>query len=335
MDRLQAMQVFTRIVELNSFSRAADSLNLPHATATTLIQNLEAHLHIRLMQRTTRRLNLTPEGSDYYEHCIRILAEISEKEDALAGISRNPRGKLRIEMPGSIGRAIVMPQINDFTRKYPEIDLMIGFGDKPVDLIQDGVDCAIRTGKLEDLSLVARHLGELQTLTAASPSYLELHGVPASLEDLQRHVAIHYFSSRTGKTLDMSFVNDKRVITFKMTGCIAVNDAEAYVTCGLKGMGIVQAPRFMLLPHIKSGNLVELFPLSKPPALPISAVYPHNRHLAPKVRVFVDWAVQLFEACTLMSCSPQLDVIRPTTQTTVPREIGARLVEESSQEVIV
>lgn len=332
MDRLQAMQVFTRIVELNSFSRAADSLNLPHATATTLIQGLEARLRVRLMQRTTRKLNLTPEGSDYYEHCVRILGEISEKEDALAGIGRSPTGKLRVEIPESIGRSIIVPKISDFTRQYPDIELMIGLDDKPVD---DGVDCAIRTGNLEDSSLVVRRLGELQTLTAASPIYLERHGIPVSLDDLKRHLAVGYFSSKTGKILDMSFVRDKRVVRIKMAGGVAVNDAEAYVTCGLEGLGIIQAPRFMLLPHIESGSLVELFQHSKPPALPISAVYPRNRHLASKVRVFVDWAVQLFENCTLVSCRPQIDVSPAPRLAAAPRKNATTLVEESSEEVMV
>jgi len=332
MDRLQAMQVFTRIVELNSFSRAADSLNLPHATATILIQGLEARLRVRLMQRTTRKLNLTPEGSEYYEHCVRILAEISEKEDALSGIGRSPKGKLRIAIPELIGRSIIVPQIGDFTQQYPDIDLMIGLDDKPV---EDGVDCAIRTGNLEDSSLVVRRLGELQTLTAASPIYLERHGMPASLDDLKRHLAVRYFSSKTGKILDMSFVRDKRVVSVKMGRGVAVNDAEAYVICGLKGLGIVQAPRFMLLPHIESGSLVELFPHSKPPALPISAVYPRNRHLASKVRVFVDWAVQLFANRTLMSCGPQIDIGLAPRPAAAPRKIATTLVEESGEEVMV
>jgi len=301
MDRLQAMQVFTKIVEMNSFSRAADALGLPHASTTTILKNLEAHLRVRLLQRTTRRLNLTPEGAQYYERCLRILAEIDETEDSLSNTGKGPRGTLRIDMPGSIGRLIVMPRLIEFRERYPDIDLMVGFGDKPVDLVQDGVDCAIRVGELEDSSLVARRLGEFQTLTAASPAYIERHGEPANLDDLRQHLAVQYFSNITGRIKDMNFVVDGTATAVKMRGSLAVNDAEAYVMCGVQGAGIVQAPQFMLLPHLRSGKLVEVLPRWKTRPMPIAAVYPHNRHLAPKVRVFVDWIALIFEKCPLMS----------------------------------
>src|SRR5471030_2785410 len=254
MDRLQAMQVFTRVVDTNSFSRAADTMDMPRASVTTIIQNLEAFLNVRLLQRTTRRLNLTPDGAAYYERCVRILADIEETESSFANTGKGPRGKLRIDMPGSIGRMIVMPQLCEFHTRYPEIELMIGFGDKPVDLIQEGVDCVIRVGTLQDSSLVARRIGVFQGLTAASPDYLELHGVPHTIEDLQQHTAVNYFSSRTGRVMDMDFVVDGKSVDVKMRGKIAVNDAEAYIACGVKGVGIVQIPRFMALPHLRSVN---------------------------------------------------------------------------------
>ncbi|KDR42260.1 LysR family transcriptional regulator [Caballeronia glathei] len=301
MDRLQAMQVFTRVVDTNSFSRAADTLDLPRASVTTIIQNLEAHLNVRLLQRTTRRLNLTPDGAAYYERCVRILADIEETESSFAHSGKGPRGKLRVDMPGSIGRMIVMPAMCEFHTRYPDIELMVGFGDKPVDLIQEGVDCVIRVGTLQDSSLVARRIGVFQGVTAASPQYLERHGVPQTLEDLQHHTAVNYFSSRTGRIIDMDFIVDDRTIEVKMNGPIAVNDAEAYLNCGVKGVGLVQIARFMALPYLRSGELVEVLPQWKPLPMPISAVYPHNRHLSPKVRVFVDWAAELFERCPLLS----------------------------------
>jgi LysR family transcriptional regulator, regulator for bpeEF and oprC len=301
MDRLQAMQVFTRVVDTNSFSRAADTLNLPRASVTTIIQNLEAFLNVRLLQRTTRRLNLTPDGAAYYERCVRILADIEETESSFATSAKGPRGKLRVDMPGAIGRMIVMPMMCDFHTRYPEVELMVGFGDKPVDLIQEGVDCVIRVGTLQDSSLVARRIGVFQGLTAASPQYLERHGVPETIEDLEQHTAVNYFSSRTGRIIDMDFVVDDKTIEVKMRGNIAVNDAEAYLSCGVKGAGLIQPPRFMALPYLQSGELIEVLPQWKPLPMPISAVYPHNRHLSQKVRVFVDWAAELFERCPLLS----------------------------------
>ncbi|WP_087665933.1 LysR family transcriptional regulator [Caballeronia humi] len=301
MDRLQAMQVFTRVVDTNSFSRAADTLNLPRASVTTIIQNLEAFLNVRLLQRTTRRLNLTPDGAAYYERCVRILADIEETESSFASSAKGPRGKLRVDMPGAIGRMIVMPAMCEFHSRYPDIELMVGFGDKPVDLIQEGVDCVIRVGTLQDSSLVARRIGVFQGLTAASPGYIERNGAPQTIEDLEQHTAVNYFSSRTGRVIDMDFVVDDKTIEVKMRGAIAVNDAEAYLSCGVKGAGLIQPPRFMALPYLQSGELVEVLPQWKPLPMPISAVYPHNRHLSQKVRVFVDWAAELFERCPLLS----------------------------------
>jgi len=212
MDRLQAMKVFTRVVETNSFSRAADTLDLPRASVTTIIQNLEAHLKVRLLQRTTRRLSLTPDGAAYYERCVRILADIEETESSLSHAQRAPRGRLRVDMPSALGKLVVMPKIDEFYERYPDIELMVGFGDKPVDLIQEGVDCVIRIGTLQDSSLVARRIGVFQRVTVASPLYLEQHGTPETIEDLQDHVAVNYFLGRTGRVVDLTFGVDDQTV---------------------------------------------------------------------------------------------------------------------------
>lgn len=300
MDRLQAMQVFTRVVEANSFSRAADNLGMPRTSVTTIIQNLEAHLGTRLLQRTTRRLNLTPDGAAYYERCLRILADIEETESSFRESSQRVRGKLRVDMPGSLGKLVVLPALCEFHDRYPEIELMVGMGDKPVDLIQEGVDCVLRVGTLQDSSLVARRVGLFQSVTCASPTYLERMGMPHTLEDLQRHTAVHYFSSRTGRVMDEQFLVDGKEVDVQMQGSVAVNDAEAYLQLGLSGFGTVQLARFMALPYLQSGQLVEILHQWKPPPMPISAVYSHNRHLSPKVRVFVDFIAELFERCPLL-----------------------------------
>ena len=299
MDKLQAMQVFTKVVEMNSFARAADALGIPRASATTIIKNLEAHLQARLMQRTTRRLNLTPEGAGYYERCVRVLADIDEIEDSFANVVKGPRGKLRVDMPGSLGRLLVMPRLEEFRARYPDIELMLGFGDRHVDLIQEGVDVALRVGNLEDSTLVARRLGALSTVTAASPSYLARYGEPRSVEELEQHTAVHYFSSRTGRIVGWNFDVNGESTDLKMNGSLAVNDADAYVMCGVNGAGIVQAPLFMLAPHLEAGELKEILSPWKVRAMPLSAVYPHNRHLAPKVRVFVEWVAEICEQSPL------------------------------------
>ncbi|MEN8504203.1 MULTISPECIES: LysR family transcriptional regulator [Paraburkholderia] len=307
MDRLQAMQVFTRVVDTNSFTRAAETLDLPRASVTTIIQNLEAFLGTRLMHRTTRRLSLTPDGAAYYERCVRILADVEETEASFQSGNKKPHGKLRIDMPGSIGRLLVIPSLCEFHTRYPDIDLQLGLTDRPVDLLQEGVDCVVRVGALQDSSLVARRIGLFEGVSCASPDYIERAGMPTSLDDLQNHKAVNYFSSRTGRTLDWAFTVDGKEIEVKMKSIVSVNDADAYVTCGLEGFGLIQPALFMVLPHLRSGQLVEVLPELKPLPMPISAVYPHSRHLSPKVRVFVDWIAELFDRCPLLSGRGSLD----------------------------
>jgi LysR family transcriptional regulator for bpeEF and oprC len=224
---------------------------------------------------------------------VRVLADIDEIEDSLANVVKGPRGKLRVDMPGSLGRLIVMPRLEEFRERHPHVELMLGFGDRHVDLIQEGVDCALRVGNLDDSTLVARRLGALSTITAASPAYLARYGEPRSLEELEQHVAVHYFSSRTGRTLGLNFDVNGESRDMKMNGGLAVNDADAYVMCGVNGAGIIQAPLFMLASHVEAGDLKEILAPWKVRSMPLSAVYPHNRHLAPKVRVFVEWVAEI------------------------------------------
>jgi LysR family transcriptional regulator for bpeEF and oprC len=301
MDRLQAMQVFMGVVDANSFSRAADNLNLPRATVTTTIQNLENHLKVRLLNRTTRSVSLTPDGAAYYERCARILAELEETEAAFRDVAQRPQGRLRIDVPATIGRLILIPQLCDFRERYPDIELVIGMGDRPVDLVQEAVDCVIRGGELVDSTLVARRIGSLSFVTCAAPSYLERHGEPKTLEDLQHHHAVHYFSSRTGRIIDWDYMIDGVRTEVKVKGSVSVNDAEGYMALALQGFGLVQATRFMAIPHFEKGELVEILPQWKPAPLPISVLYPQNRHLSPKVRAFADWAAELFSQCPLLS----------------------------------
>ncbi|MGV2292915.1 LysR family transcriptional regulator [Trinickia sp. YCB016] len=307
MDRLQAMQVFTRVVDTNSFTKAAETLDLPRASVTTIIQNLEAFLGVRLMHRTTRRLSLTPDGAAYYERCVRILADVEETETSLQNGNKKPHGKLRIDMPGSIGRTLVIPALCEFHTKYPDIDLQLGLSDRPVDLLQEGVDCVIRVGALQDSSLVARRIGLFEGVTCAAPSYLERMGEPTTLDDLSQHRAVNYFSSRTGRVIDWSFLVDGKEVEVKMNGLVSVNDADAYLTCALEGFGLIQLARFMVLPHLRTGDLKEVLLDWKPLPMPISVVYPHSRHLSPKVRVFVDWIAEVFDRCPLLSGRESLE----------------------------
>jgi len=299
MDKLQAMQVFTRVVDCNSFSGAADALHMTRSSVTTIIQNLEAYLKVRLLNRTTRRISLTPDGAAYYERCARILAAVEDSETSLSTAAL-PRGKLKVDMPGSISRLIVVPSLDDFHARYPDIDLMLGVSDKPVDLVQEGVDCAIRMGNLPDSTLVARRIGTSEFVTAASPDYLSRFGEPKSLPQLDAHVAVNYFSRRNGRIMEMNFIVDGEPIEVRMRSKLAANDGDAYLQCGLQGLGLIQVPHFFAARHLQTGCLVEVLGQWRRAPLPVWAVYPHNRHLSPQVRAFVEWVSERFEGCHLL-----------------------------------
>ncbi|KML67220.1 LysR family transcriptional regulator [Pectobacterium peruviense] len=294
MDRLQAMQVFLRIVETKSFVRAADTLSLPASTVTSTIKNLEMHLQVRLLNRTTRRVSLTPEGERYVTQCREILDLIEHTESSLHNFKQHPQGRLWVDMPSGIAHSLILPNLVDFYRRYPDIYLMIGVNDRQVDVIQEGVDCVIRTGKLSDSTLVARPLGRLSWLTCASPSYLAEYGVPLSLEDLSRHRAIHYFSNSARHASDMRFAKNNENVAMPMTGTIAVNETELYIKMCIEGYGLAQLAGTLISEHLRAGRLIEVLADWRPPAVQISLLYPHQRFLSPAVRAFSDWVSELF-----------------------------------------
>ena len=297
MDKLHAMHVFTRVVDTNSFSRAADTLGVPRGSVTRVIQELEAFLRVRLLNRTTRRLSVTSEGAAYYERCVRILGEVDAAEAEFAAITRAPRGKLRVDMSGTLGKLIVLPALNEFHTRYPDIDLTLGFGDRLVDLVQEGIDCVIRIGELNDSTMVARRLGVFQLVTAASPVYLERYGVPADLDALPDHLAVNYFSTRTGRMVNLNFNVEGKAVNVRTRSRLSANDGDAHLQCGVMGLGLIQVPRVIAQSFLDSGSLVEVLPAFRPAPLPISAVYPQNKHLSPQVRAFVDWTAELFARC--------------------------------------
>jgi LysR family transcriptional regulator for bpeEF and oprC len=300
MDHLQAMRVFTRVVDANSFTLAADSLGMPRATVSTIIRKLEKHLGARLLNRSTRRLSLTPDGASYYERCTGILADVDDAESSFRDRARGPRGRLRIDAPPYLARLVLMPRLCEFHRRYPDIELVVGMSDRVVDMVQEAVDCVLRIGELRDSTLIAKRIGVFRTLTCAAPSYIERYGKPERIEDLGRHRAVNYFLARTGRTVDWSFQVDGEIVNVPMKSSLSVNDAEACVSAGLSGFGMIQPPRYMVEPYLDSGELIEVLEPWAPPPMPISIVYQQSRHLSSKVHVFVDWITEVFQGCVLM-----------------------------------
>ena len=296
MDRLQAMEVFVRVVDTGAFTRAAEVLHMPKATVTTLVQNLEVHLRVKLLNRTTRRVSVTTDGAAYYERCIRILADVEETESALGRTKSSPRGRLRVDVPVTFGRRVLVPALPDFFARYPDIRLEVGCSDRPVDLIEEGVDCVVRGGVQPDSTLVARRVGQVEFIACASPGYLERHGVPKHPHDLIHHRCINYFSSKTGRNMDWDFSKDGERIELQPDGFVALNDGEAYHEAGLAGLGIMQAATFMVNDALGGGKLRCVLSDWRIEPLPVWIMYPQNRHLSAKVRVFVEWIADLFTA---------------------------------------
>jgi DNA-binding transcriptional LysR family regulator len=292
MDRFNAMRVFTRIVELGGFAKAADSLQLPRASVTVLIKQLEAHLGVQLLQRTTRHISLTLDGAAYYPRCVRLLADLEETEAVFSAARHNPKGLLRVDMPAAVGRLIVIPALPQFTARFPLIELEIGLNDRPVDLIREGVDCVLRGGLALDDSLVARPLVMMDQVTCASPDYLQRHGIPTGLDDLEGHQVIEYFSS-SGKRYGLEFVVEGQVRSQALPKQVSVNSADGYLAACEAGYGLVQTPYYHVARQLKEGRLCEVLKQVPPPGLPLTALYPPHRQLSRRVRVFVDWLVEL------------------------------------------
>ena len=294
MNKLQAMEVFVRIVETGAMTRAADSLQLPKATATTLIQQLEAALGVKLLNRTTRRVNVTPDGAAYYQRCVAILSQIRETEESLAQRHAAAQGRLRVEVPTLMARLVIVPSLPAFFARYPQIDLQLGCSERRADLIEEGIDCAVWSGELEDSTLIARRVGQLYFGTCASPSYLAVHGQPQHPDELAAHRCINHFSPRTGKIVDWVFAKNGKRMKASLSGSIALDDENSYVAAAEAGLGIAQIPAFVLKEAMERGSLELVLGDWFPEPAPLSVVYPQNRHLSSKIRVFVDWIAELF-----------------------------------------
>lgn len=295
-DRLQAIEVFVRVVDAGSFTRAADSLRIPRSSASTIVQRLEAHLGVRLLQRTTRRMQLTDEGAAYHVWCQRLLADLDEGESRFRVAGRRPRGRLRVDVPSRIARRTIAPALTSFFDACPEIELDLCSSDRAVDLVEAGVDLAIRVGELRDSRLAARPLGRLRMVNLASPAYLERHGTPLTPADLSGHFAVAYASPTSGRIDEWEYVDDGRVLTCPLRARVTVDNAETYIACCLAGLGLIQIPAYDAREHLRDGSLVEVLAAWPAPAMPLSALYPHRRHLSPRVTAFLDWLVPLFEA---------------------------------------
>ena len=294
MDRLDTLRLFARIVELGSFIKAAVALDIPRATATKSIKELEDRLGTRLLERTTRQVKPTLDGQSFYERCTRILADLEDAESSLSTAKADPHGMLRLDLHGTHAVRIILPRIPEFRRRYPRIELRISSGDRLVDLVREGVDCVVRAGRPRDSSLVMRRLASMPEVVCASPGYLKEFGTPRHPDELAAHQAVGFFSSQQDIQYPFTFMKDGNIVEYKAGGWISVNDAECYTTAALQGCGLVQVPRFRIEDHLQAGRLVQVLADWPCPDLPLSVMYPYHRQLSPRVKVFVEWVAALY-----------------------------------------
>lgn len=295
MDRFEAMQAFARVVETGSFTKAAQTLQMGRTRVTELVQQLEAHLQVRLLNRTTRRVALSAEGELYYPRAVALLLDLEDTESSLAQIRTAPRGRLRIDVPSPFARLLLVPALPDFHARYPDIELHIGVSDREVDLIGDNVDCVIRGGEPIGLSLVARPIGELAFGLHAAPSYLQRHGMPTHPQQLQAlpHRMVGFLRPRTGRARTLQLQRDDEVVAVQGGQQLAVDDGDAYLAAGLAGLGVVCVPTYMSAPHVMRGELVPVCTDWQAPPMPMHVMFPPNRHVSQRLRVFIDWVVRL------------------------------------------
>lgn len=295
MNQLLAIRVFARVVEAGSFVKAADSLAMPKATVSKLIQDLEGFLRVRLLQRTTRSVTVTADGARYYEQTARILRDLEEVDSCFQSAQIKPRGTLHVDVGGSVATTLIIPALPEFFARFPDIKIDLGVSDRPVDLISDNVDCVIRGGVLKDQSLAARFLGQAAWTTCATPAYLRRFGTPEHPKDLENnHRLIGYRSARTGRVFPALFQRGDETCEVIGNGALSVNESNSHTAAALAGLGVIHTFNYAVQAHLETGALVPILQDWRPAPYPFHAAYPPNRNLSHRVRVFIDWLVEHF-----------------------------------------
>jgi DNA-binding transcriptional LysR family regulator len=297
-DYFTAVRAFVRVVETGSFARAADTLQFPRNTVTKLVQSLEAHLQVKLLHRTTRKVSPTNDGAAYFQRMTRLLDEWQEAEAEVAQARTAPRGRLRVDMGTALAALLVIPSLAGFRARYPDMQLDFGVSDRPADLVGEGIDCVVRAGAISDPSLIARHIGSLPMATCASPAYLAQHGVPQHPAELASgHTLIRHFFAGTARQAQVVLTHPSdpaSPVTVSGHYFLGLNDSNAMLAAAMAGLGVLHCPAFITGPQTAAGMLQPLLADWSAPAIPIHVVYPANRHLSARTRAFVAWMMELF-----------------------------------------
>ena len=289
MDRIDQLRVFVRIASCRSFVQAADQLGLPRATVSLAMQQLETRLGARLLNRTTRRVGLTPDGEALLERASALIADMEDIEQQFRPAGGVVVGRLRVDVPSRIARRLIAPALPELLARHPELQVELGCSDRAVDLVHEGVDCALRVGPLAASSLVARPLGLIELINCASPAYLARHGTPRGPHELAGHEVVDYVSPTSGRSAPWEWVVDGETHTMQPRSRVSANNADTYIACALAGLGLIQIPAFDVLHHLRAGELVPLMPDAQAAPMPVHLVYPHRKHLSRRLQAFMLW----------------------------------------------
>ncbi|MBC3872731.1 LysR family transcriptional regulator [Undibacterium flavidum] len=292
MNQLEAMHIYLRVAELASFTQAADSLGLPKANVSEAVKQLESFLGTRLLQRTTRSVQMTQDGLLFYERSKDLLSDMAELHGLFLDEKSSLQGRLRVDLPVGVAKNILIAALPEFLQQHPKIELELSCTDRRVDVIREGFDCVMRVGTLNDSNLIARPLGFLRQINLASPDYLKLCGTPASIDDLQQHFLVHYSSNFGAKSPGFEYQWQGKSQFVKMKGKLTVNNSDAYQAACLAGFGIIQAPQLGAHNLLAQGKLVEILPDFRALSMPVSLLYPDRRHLAKRTQKLMEWMTQ-------------------------------------------
>ncbi len=301
MDTLACLRIFMRVVELSSFTRAADTLGLPKASVSTAVQRLEASVGTQLLHRTTRRVRPTADGATFYQRSRDLVDDMDELQSMFQRDTTQLRGRLRVDMSAGMANRLVIPRLAEFLAEHPSLEVEISATDRRVDVVREGFDCVLRVGPLDDSTLVARPLGTLRIVNAASPGYLARRGIPRTLADLAEHDLVHYVGILGQRSPGFEYREGDGYRNLPMRGPVTVNNSEAYQAAALAGLGIIQSPAMSLLPRFADGSLVEVLARQPSEPMPVTLLYAQRRHLPQRVQVFMDWIAQVL--------APHLDPI--------------------------
>jgi len=296
MDFLQTVRVFVAVVEARSFAKAADNITSNRPTVTNAVKALETTLGVRLLNRTTRSLSLTPQGEVFYERALSLLQEVADARSLFRPCSNDSavKGKLRIDVPAALASTLLIPRLKGFVLRYPAIDLVIGVSDTTANLVSEGIDCVIRVGELKDSNMVGRPLTMAPMVTCASPAYLAQHGAPSSLRGLAQHKSVSYFFGTSRRVMEWNFETEDGIESIHVPSGLLLNDSVALVQAAVAGLGIVQVLRTSVQQHLDDGSLVAVLPDYTVPPRQISVLYHEKRLMGQPLRQFLDWVPSVF-----------------------------------------